>query len=77
VNHFTIARSLYAPVDPSGGVVLEESPAGGTVASWDARFRPLVPGTGWALSLVSRHTLNRVLDAVAESSGARVEHAGD
>jgi hypothetical protein len=66
-----------APVrDYTSGVALEELPAGGTLVSWDARFRPLVPGTGWALSLVSKHTLNRVLDAVAESSGARVEPEG-
>jgi polyketide cyclase/dehydrase/lipid transport protein len=67
-----------APVrDYTSGVALEESPAGGTVVSWDARFRPIVPGTGWALSLVSKHTLNRVLDAVAESSGASVEPKGN
>jgi len=60
-----------APVrDYTSGVALEKSPAGGTQVAWDARFRPLVPGTGWAISLVSKHTLNRVLDAVAESSGA-------
>ncbi|MGZ4379572.1 MAG: SRPBCC family protein [Gaiellaceae bacterium] len=64
-----------APVrDYTSGVTLEQSPAGGTLVSWDARFRPLVPGTGWAVSLVSKHTLNRVLDAVAETSGARAEH---
>jgi len=36
---------------------------------------PAVPGTGWAVSLVSKHTLNRVLDALTESSGARGGHA--
>jgi uncharacterized protein YndB with AHSA1/START domain len=67
-----------APVrDYTSGVVLEESPGGGTLVSWDARFRPLVPGTGWAVSLVSKHTLNRVLDAVAENSSAPAEHEGD
>ena len=54
--------------DYTSGVSLEESPGGGTLVSWDARFRPLVPGTGWAVSLASRRTLNRVLDAVAENS---------
>jgi uncharacterized protein YndB with AHSA1/START domain len=63
--------------DYTSGVALEESPAGGTLVSWDARFRPIVPGTGWAVSLVSKHTLNRVLDAVAESSGACGEHEGN
>jgi hypothetical protein len=63
-----------APVrDYTSGVALEESPGGGTLVRWDARFRPLVPGTGWAVSLASKHTLNRVLDAVAESS-TRAEH---
>ena len=64
-----------APVrDYTSGVVLEESPGGGTLVTWDARFRPLVPGTGWAVSLVSKYTLNRVLDAVAERSRVRDEH---
>ena len=64
-----------APVrDYTSGVTLEESPGGGTLVSWEARFRPLVPGTGWAVSLLSRRTLNRVLDAVAESSATRGEH---
>ena len=67
-----------APVrDYRSSVALEESPDGGTLVSWRARFRPVVPGTGWALSLVSKHTLNRVLDALAESSGARAEHEVD
>ena len=67
-----------APVrDYTSGVALEESPNGGTVVSWDARFRPVVPGTGWVLSLVSKHTLNRVLDAVAESSSAATELDGN
>ena len=36
-----------APVrDYTSSVVLEESPDGGTLVSWDARFRPVVPGTG-------------------------------
>ena len=58
-----------APVrDYVGRVTLEESPDGGTQASWDVQFRPVVPGTGWLISLVSKRTLNRVLDAVAASS---------
>ena len=61
-----------APVrDYRSSVALEESPGGGTLVSWRARFRPLVPGTGWVVSLVSKHTLNRVLDALVESSGPR------
>jgi uncharacterized protein YndB with AHSA1/START domain len=59
-----------APVrEYRSSVALEESPDGGTLVSWRARFRPVVPGSGWAVSLASKHTLNRVLDAVAESSG--------
>ncbi len=66
-----------APVrDYTSGVALEEAPGGGTLVSWDARFRPLVPGTGWALSLASRRTLNRVLDVVAESSIPPATNAG-
>ena len=67
-----------APVrDYTSGVALKESPEGGTLMTWRARFNRLVPGTGWAVSLASKRTLNRVLNAVAESSGARVEHEGD
>ena len=67
-----------APVrDYRSSVALEESPGGGTLVTWRARFRPLVPGTGWAVSLVSKRTLNRVLDAVAESSGAHDARAVD
>jgi uncharacterized protein YndB with AHSA1/START domain len=67
-----------APVrDYTSGVTLEESPGGGTLVSWDARFRPLVPGTGWAVSLVSKRTLNRVLDALAESSRGGAEREGN
>jgi uncharacterized protein YndB with AHSA1/START domain len=60
-----------APVrDYTSGVALEESPEGGTLMTCTARFRPLLPGTGWVVSLASKHTLNRVVDAVAESAGA-------
>ena len=69
---------MGAPVrDYTSGVALEESPGGGTLVSWDAQFRPLVPGTGWLVSLVSKYTPNRVLDAVAESSRAHNQHEGD
>ena len=61
-----------APVrDYTSSVALEASPDGGTLVSWEARFRPLVPGTGWAVALVSKRTLNRVLDEVAESAEKR------
>ena len=58
-----------APVkDYLGSVALGESPSGGTRVTWDAEFRPVVPGTGWLISRVTKRTLNRVLDAVAASS---------
>jgi hypothetical protein len=58
-----------APVrDYVSSVALEESPDGGTQVSWDVQFRPVVPGTGWLISLVSKRTLNRVLEAVAAGS---------
>jgi hypothetical protein len=58
-----------APVrDYVGSVALEESAGGGTQVSWDIQFRPVVPGTGWLIALVSKRTLNRVLDAVAASA---------
>jgi hypothetical protein len=58
-----------APVrDYVGSVALAESPSGGTRVIWDAEFRPVVPGTGWLISRITKRTLNRVLDAVAASS---------
>ena len=54
--------------DYEGRVTLEESPRGGTTVSWDVQFRPLVPGTGWLIELVTRRTLNRVLDAVTTTT---------
>jgi hypothetical protein len=51
-----------------GRVSVEEAPGGGTTVSWDVQFRPIVPGTGWLISSLTKHTLNRVLDAVADSS---------
>jgi uncharacterized protein YndB with AHSA1/START domain len=58
-----------APVkDYVGSVALDESPGGGTRVTWDAEFRPVVPGTGWLISRMTKRTLNRVLDAVAASS---------
>jgi uncharacterized protein YndB with AHSA1/START domain len=60
-----------APVrDYEGTVSLEASAGGGTRVTWDVSFRPMVPGTGWLISLVSKRTLNRVLDAVASSTRA-------
>ena len=54
-----------APVrDYVGNIALEES-AGGTLVSWHVEFRPVVPGTGWLVSLVSKRTLNHVLDVIA------------
>ena len=60
--------------DYEGSVTLAEPLDHGTQVSWDVSFRPVVPGTGWALALLTKHTLNRVLDAIAESSGAGDEH---
>jgi uncharacterized protein YndB with AHSA1/START domain len=58
-----------APVkDYLGSVVLDDSPGGGTRVTWDVEFRPIVPGTGWLISLLTKRTLNRVLDAVAASA---------
>jgi uncharacterized protein YndB with AHSA1/START domain len=58
-----------APVkDYLGSVTLDDSPSGGTRVTWDVEFRPIVPGTGWLISRMTKRTLNRVLEAVAASS---------
>jgi hypothetical protein len=67
VVHYRMTKGV--PVrDYEGSVALEESAAGGTRVSWEVQFRPVVPGTGWLISLLTKRTLNRVLDAVASSS---------
>jgi len=53
------------------GVVLDESPSGHTRVRWDVRFTPRVPGSGPLIRLVSRRTLNRVLDAIADDVSDR------
>jgi hypothetical protein len=58
-----------APVrDYTAVVTLDETAGGGTLVSWTAEFRPVVPGTRWAISLTAKRTLNRVLDAIAQRS---------
>jgi Polyketide cyclase / dehydrase and lipid transport len=58
-----------APVrDYTAVVTLDETAGGGTLVSWTAEFRPVVPGTRWAISLTAMRTLNRVLDAIAQRS---------
>ncbi len=57
--------------DYEGRVSVDESPSGGTTVSWNVQFRPIVPGTGWLISLLTKRTLNRVLDAVTVSSRSR------
>ena len=70
VVHYRMTRG--APVrDYVSSVALEDSPAGGTRISWDVQFQPVLPGTGWLISLLSKRTLNHVLDAVATSSRSR------
>jgi len=66
-----------APVrDYLGSVALADSPSGGSRVTWDVEFRPIVPGTGWLISLLTQRTLNRVLDAVNAGSQSREQDDG-
>jgi hypothetical protein len=65
--HYRMTRGAPAR-DYVGSVSLDKTPDGSTRVTWDVQFRPLVPGTGWLITLVTRRTLNRVLDAVAASA---------
>jgi len=67
VVRYTATKGVPAK-DYLGSVALDHSPNGGTRVTWTVEFRPIVPGTGWLLSLLTQRTLNRVLDAVAASS---------
>lgn len=46
----------------TGVVTLAETPAGGTLVSWAVEFRPVVPGTGWAISLVTKRVAKRSMN---------------
>ena len=68
-HHVRYRMTKGAPVkDYLGSVALENSPGGGSRVTWTVEFRPIVPGTGWLISLLTKHTLNRVLDAIAASA---------
>jgi len=54
-----------APVhDYKGIVTLDGTPNGGTRVRWVVTFRPVIPGTAWLISRVSKRTIGHVLDVV-------------
>jgi len=56
-----------APVrDYSAQIAVDGVPVGGATVSWDVSFRPVLPGTGWLVCLLTKRTLNKVLDLVVE-----------
>ncbi|HTO08561.1 MAG TPA: SRPBCC family protein [Myxococcota bacterium] len=54
-----------APVRDHEGVVRFEPDGAGTRVTWNVRFRPLVPGTGWLLRRVLEGGLRDVLARLA------------
>lgn len=41
---------------------------GATVITWSGVFTPIIPGTGWLITFMSKKTINKIIDAIAEKS---------
>lgn len=54
-----------APVRDHEGVVTFAADGAGTRVTWNIRFRPLVPGTGWLLRALLGRSLGDVLEKLA------------
>jgi uncharacterized protein YndB with AHSA1/START domain len=59
-----------APVRDHQGSVRFEPDGAGTRVTWNVRFRPLVPGTGWLLRRVLDRSLRDVLDRLQKKLSA-------
>ena len=58
-----------APVnDYTGRVTLEPLADDGTRVCFDIQFQPKIPGTGWLVSLLSKRTINRILDGLERNA---------
>jgi hypothetical protein len=53
------------PIRDHEGEVLFEPCSGGTIVDWSCRFRPSLPGTGWALRLLIGAVFRRALRGLA------------
>ncbi|HTO55832.1 MAG TPA: SRPBCC family protein [Myxococcota bacterium] len=59
-----------APLRDHEGQVRFEPDGAGTRVTWNVRFRPLVPGTGWLLRAMLERGLRDVLARLAEKAAA-------
>lgn len=66
-------RVVAGPVPITGhrGEVLFEPEGRGTRVRWRASFRPLLPGTGWALRRMVELTFRRMLSGLARDLESR------
>ncbi len=55
------------PIRDHQGEVLFEPCPGGTIVDWSCRFRPGVPGTGWALRILIAAVFRRALRGLARN----------
>jgi hypothetical protein len=53
-----------------GVILLTPTDAHGTEISWQARFRPLIPGTGWAIEQLMRRVLVKGADGLVRRADA-------
>lgn len=59
-----------APVRDYVGNIVVEPEGSGSRLTWEVELTPLVPGTGWLLSLVSKRVVARVLDILEKRARA-------
>jgi hypothetical protein len=67
-NSFTYSILLGAPMkDYLGNVEIAPQEAK-SIVRWNVKFTPKIPGTGWIGAIVSRKTINRLIDEMEMSN---------
>jgi len=61
------------PIRDHDGEVVFKARAGGTMVYWSCRFRPSIPGTGWALRLLIAAVFRRALRGLARNLSGKAE----
>jgi hypothetical protein len=67
-NSFTYSLLSGAPVKDYLGNVEIASQEDKSLVRWNVKFTPKIPGTGWLGAIVSKKTINRLLDEMEMSN---------
>jgi hypothetical protein len=67
-NSFTYTILSGAPMKDYLGSVEITPQNDKSVIRWDVKFTPKIPGTGWLSAIVSKKTINRIIDEVVASN---------